>query len=572
MLNRILLTFSNIAYSSIKASQMKAIHSYILFISICISLLSCKSPTPQAGRIVMHANIWTGNKEQPRAEALAIAGDTILAIGSSSEILKFKGSKTEIIDLQGKFVSPGFIDSHVHLLMGGNSLLSVQLREVNSKQTFISKIAAFSKTLDAGTWIVEGNWDHTLWGGALPNKEWIDAKTQDNPVALYRMDGHMVFANSKALELAGIDKNTPEVPNGTILRDSEGNPTGILKSNAMNLLLDKIPPMTANQKEKAIVAANNYFLAQGITSVHDVDSLGTLATASALLQQNKLKLRIYSAKPLNRWQEVATSEFKNSKWIKTGIVKGFVDGSLGSHTAAFKEPYSDQPSDSGFYINSPDKIYEWISKADAAKLHIQVHAIGDAALHSLLNIYERVIKENGVRDRRLRIEHAQHLDPQDIKRFSELGIIASVQPYHAIDDGRWAEEYIGTKRAKTTYAFRSLADANTLLAFGSDWPVAPASPIYGIYAAVTRRTTDNKNPEGWIPEQKITAEEALQAYTINGAFASFDESTKGSLAVGKFADFVVLSVDITKATPDEILGIQVLATYLGGEEVYFSKK
>jgi predicted amidohydrolase YtcJ len=228
--------------------------------------------------------------------------------------------------------------------MGGNSLLNVQLREVNSKQAFISKIAAFSKTLDAGSWIVEGNWDHTLWGGALTNKEWIDTETQDNPVALYRMDGHIVFTNSKALELAGIDKNTPEVANGTILRNSEGNPTGFLKSNAMNLLLDKIPPMTANQKEKAIVAANNYFLAQVITSVHDVESLGTLATALDLLQQNKLKLRIYSAKILNRWQEVATSEFKNSKWIKTGIVKGFVNGSLGSHTAALKHPIVTNPA------------------------------------------------------------------------------------------------------------------------------------------------------------------------------------------------------------------------------------
>lgn len=543
----------------------------ITVIMVSTSQFSCISPTPQADLIIMNANIWTGNQDTPRAEAFAIAGDTILAIGTYKELLKLEGSKTEVIDLQGKFVSPGFIDSHVHLLMGGNSLLNVQLRDVNSKKMFISTLVDFSKTREPGTWIVEGNWDHTLWGGILPNKEWIDPYTQNHPVALYRMDGHMVFANSKALELAGIDKNTPEVPNGTILRDSDGNPTGILKSNAMNLLLDKIPPMTALQKEKAILAANSYFLAHGITSVHDVDSLGTLEAASKLLQQKKLQLRIYSAKPLNRWDEVTVSESVNTKWIKTGSVKGFVDGSLGSHTAAFKTPYSDQPDDSGFYINSPEKLYDWISKADVAKRHIQVHAIGDAAIHSLINIYERVINENGVRERRLRIEHAQHISPNDIERFSELGIIASMQPYHAIDDGRWAEDYIGTERAKTTYAFRSLADAHTVMVFGSDWPVAPASPILGIYAASTRRTTDQKNPEGWIPEQKITVEEALKAYTINGAFASFDETIKGSLEAGKLADFVVLSDDITKVDPNTILDIQVLATYLGGELVYSSK-
>jgi len=521
-----------------------------------------------ADLIIINANIWTGNDQQPNAEAIAISADTIMAIGSTEEIVVYKSSNTKIIDAKGRFIAPGFIDSHVHLLTGGRSLLSVELRDAGTKEAFTRRIADFAKSIEPNEWILEGNWDHTLWGGELPHKDWVDDYTKDNPVAIYRLDGHMVFANSAALKFAGIDKNTSEVAGGIIIRDTDGEPTGILKSNAMNLLLDKIPPMTTIQKEQSFKAAQAYFLSNGVTSVHDVDSTESYATANKFKAGGDLAVRVYAIKPIYKWHQLTAIANQADKWVKQGGVKGFVDGSLGSHTAAFHDHYTDQAGDKGYFIFDTENLYQWISKADKANLQITVHAIGDNAIHSLLNIYERIIKENGKKDRRLRMEHVQHLAPADIARFAELEVIASMQPYHAIDDGRWAEELIGPERIKTTYAFKSLLDADAMLAFGSDWAVAPASPLYGIYAAVTRRTLDDKNPNGWIPEQKITVEQALNAYTKDAAYAAFDEDIKGTLEVGKLADFVVLSEDLFKVEPAQIRDIQVLKTYVGGKRVY----
>ena len=545
--------------------------SFLVTILVVLGLISsCKKESLTANLIVTNATIWTGDKNNTVTQAMAIAGDTILAIGTNEEMETFKGNTTEIIDADGKFITPGFIDSHVHLLQGGNSLLSVELRDAKTPAEFTKRIADYARTLQAGEWILEGNWDHTLWGGELPTKEWIDQYTPNNPVVVYRLDGHMILANSAALKFAGIDKNTPDVKDGAIIRDKNGNPTGILKSNAMPLMLDKIPALTEKQKDNALKAAMKYLASNGVTTVHDVDSLSSYNTAKKLENTKKLSLRIYGARPLNHWKEFENMDRKDDKWLKRGFVKGFVDGSLGSHTAAFNEPYSDKANDKGFFINSPENLYQWISSADKAELNITVHAIGDHAIHSILDIYERIIKENGVRDRRLRIEHAQHIAPADMKRFAQLGITTSVQPYHAIDDGRWAEELIGPKRVKTTYAFKSLFDNKTNVIFGSDWPVAPASPLQGIYAAVTRRTLDNKNPNGWVPEQKIKVTQALQAYTINGAYASFEEKIKGSLEPGKLADFVIISDNITKTDPANIKNLTILKTYVGGKKVFDS--
>lgn len=545
--------------------------SFLVTILVVLGLISsCKKESLTANLIVTNATIWTGDKNNTVAQAMAIAGDTIIAIGTNEEMETFKGNTTEIIDAEGKFITPGFIDSHVHLLQGGNSLLSVELRDAKTPAEFTKRIADYTKTLQAGEWILEGNWDHTLWGGELPTKEWIDQYTPNNPVVVYRLDGHMILANSAALKFAGIDKNTPDVKDGAIIRDKNGNPTGILKSNAMPLMLDKIPALTEKQKDNALTAAMKYLASNGVTTVHDVDSLSSYSTAKKLENSKKLSLRIYGARPLNHWKEFENMDRKDDKWLKRGFVKGFVDGSLGSHTAAFNEPYSDKANDKGFFINKPENLYQWISSADKAELNITVHAIGDHAIHSILDIYERIIKENGVRDRRLRIEHAQHIAPADMKRFAQLGITTSVQPYHAIDDGRWAEELIGPKRVKTTYAFKSLFDNKTNVIFGSDWPVAPASPLQGIYAAVTRRTLDNKNPNGWVPEQKIKVTQALQAYTINGAYASFEEKIKGSLEPGKLADFVIISDNITKTDPANIKNLTILKTYVGGKKVFDS--
>lgn len=544
--------------------------AFILFL-----LAACSKEPPKADVIITNTNIWTANEKLPRAEAMAILGDTILAIGSSQEMARYISEATQVVDAKGRFVVPGFIDAHVHLLMGGNALLSVALRDASTKEEFIKRIAEYTGTLVPGEWVLEGNWDHTLWGGELPTKEWIDEFTSENPVVLYRMDGHMVLANSAALSIAGIDKQTDTMAAGEIVRDVDGNPTGILKGSAMTKVLNAIPPMTEAQKKKAIQVATDYLLSNGVTSVHDVDSVGTYSAARKLYENGELAIRLYTAKPLNRYDEVgpetlqaqeSTGDMERNKWLKTGLVKGFVDGSLGSHTAAFKEAYSDSAGDTGFFITQKEDLYTWVSAADKKDLQVTVHAIGDKAIATLLDIYERIIAENGKKDRRLRMEHAQHIAPDDIERFAQLGVIASVQPYHAIDDGRWAENLIGPVRIKTTYAFKSLLDENATLAFGSDWPVAPASPLMAIYAAVTRRTLDNKNPEGWVPEQKITVEQAMLAHSRNAAFASFDEDKKGTLEVGKLADFVILSADITKLEGPEIKDVEVLQTYIGGKK------
>lgn len=535
-------------------------------------LLSCKSKKLKADLIIKNATIWTGNEKQMIAQSMAIAGDSIIGVGTNEEMQQFKIEGTKVLDAKGGFITPGFIDCHVHLMSGGNGLLGVQLIDANTPAEFTKRIAAFAKTIEPGEWIVEGNWDHTLWGGELPKKEWIDADTKEIPVVVHRMDWHMLLANSKALEMAGINKNTPDVSGGEIVRYKDGTPTGILKDNAMKLVLEKMPPLTDEQKGKVFKAAMNYFLSNGVTSVHDVDGLKknyeSYSAANTLRNTGELSIRIYAARPLTEWDKQDSTNGKNDKWLKTGLVKGFVDGSLGSHTAAFRDAYTDKAGDKGFFINTKDDLYKWISNADKKNLHVTVHAIGDSAIHALLDIYERIIQENGIKDRRLRIEHVQHLLPEDIRRFAQLGVIASMQPYHAIDDGRWAEKVIGTERIKTTYAFKSLLDAKATVVFGSDWAVAPAAPLQGIYAAVTRRTLDGKNPDGWVPEQKISVEQALISYTRNAAFASFDEKIKGTLEVGKLADFVILNSDITKINPIEINKVKVLQTYVGGKKMF----
>ena len=542
-------------------------HLYFFYI-VLFFLTSCQKDNLNADIIIKNAKIWTGDLDKPNAEAMAIKGDSIIAIGSFEELIKFKGQNTEINDIHGNFITPGFIDTHVHLLMGGNSLLNVQLRNANTKEEFIKRIALFSKDIKPNQWIVEGNWDHTLWGGELPSKEWIDEFTKEKPVAIYRMDGHMILANSAALKIAGIDRNTPKIKNGEIVKNPDGTPTGILKSEAMYLVLNKIPALTDYQKEKAIKHAQEYLLSNGVTSIHDVDSLGGFGILKKIHTNNQLAIRVYSADPLHNWNVLSEEKKIDNKWLKNGLLKGFVDGSLGSHSAAFKEPYSDKPEDSGILTANIDSLKTWITKADNKNLQITVHAIGDKANNTLLNTYQAVIQLNGNKDRRFRIEHAQHLDKNDISRFSDLNVIASMQPYHAIDDGRWAENLIGKERIQTTYPFKSLIDANTTLVFGSDWPVAPASPLYGIYAAVTRQTLDNKNPNGWVPEQKINVEQALIAYTKNAAFSSFDEKIKGTLEKGKLADFVVLNEDLTTIKPEKIKNVIVLQTYVGGKMVF----
>ena len=553
--------------SRFKRSSLGLRASLIVALSLTFSCGGGANRSPTLA--VLGARIWTGNPDAPWAEALLVENDRIVAVGSSSEIRPRVGD-ARILDGNGKFVVPGFIDDHVHFLTGGFRLASVQLRDAKTPEELASRIGEFSKGIPAGAWIEGGDWDHQLWGGELPHRRWIDELTPEHPVWVNRLDGHMALANSLALEAAGITRATGDVEGGAIERDPAGEPTGLLKDNAMGLVDRVVPPPGEEMSLRALDAAMRYVAARGVTSVHHMGSFDDLEVFRKAQSQSGLGTRIYAAVPLAEWErlrDLVAAEGKGDRSLFWGVLKGFVDGSLGSHTAAFHAPYDDQPSDRGFFVTTEDDLYRWISGADSAGLQVAVHAIGDRANQTLLDIYERVAKKNGPRDRRFRIEHAQHLRPEDIPRFGELGVFPSMQPYHAIDDGRWAEKLIGL-RIRTTYAFRSLLDAKAPLVFGSDWFVAPPTPLEGIYAAVTRRTLDDRNPEGWVPEEKISVEEALVAYTRSAARSAFAENDVGILKEGFLADFVVLDRDLTAIPPEEIRDARVVATVVAGKIVY----
>ena len=538
--------------------------------------MSSDSLGAQSGEItlaVVNARVWTGDTTRPWAEALAVRDDRIAAVGSSAAVRKLAGS-ARVVDAGGKLVVPGFIDSHVHFVDGGFRLSSVQLRDAKTPAEFIARIKAFAATAPKGAWITGGDWDHELWGGELPRRDWIDSITPNNPVWVNRLDGHMALANSAALAAAKVTRASKDVAGGTIVRGANGEPTGVLKDNAMDAVYAAAPSPPPELEDRALDAAMAYVAAQGVTSIHNMGSWNDLAVFERGKKANRLRTRIYAAVPLATWEKLrdtVAARGRGDAWLRIGALKGFVDGSLGSHTAAMLEPFTDAPNDTGLFVNTPENLYQWVSGADKAGLNLIVHAIGDKAIRTQLDIFERVAKENGPRDRRFRIEHAQHIAPPDIPRFGQLGVIASMQPYHAIDDGRWAEKVIGPERAKGTYAFRSLRDAGATLAFGSDWFVAPPTPLEGIYAAVTRRTLDDRNPGGWVPEQKITVEDALRAYTGGGAYASFDEREKGTLAPGALADFAIIDRDITQIPPEQIREARVALTAVGGRVVFEGK-
>jgi predicted amidohydrolase YtcJ len=533
------------------------------------------TPNPHAASAptlaIVNARIWTGDESRPWADAVAVAGDEIVAVGSSAEIRKLAKAGTRVIDGSGRMVVPGFIDAHVHFMSGGFGLTSVQLRDAKTPQEFVRRIAEHAKRLPAGAWMLEGNWDHQNWGGELPRRDWIDSVTGGTPVFIQRLDGHMSLANSAALRAAGVTRDTREVDGGEIVRDAAGEPTGIVKDNAAGLVGRAVPDPLPAQEDAALDAAMTYVARQGVTSVHNMGTWSDIAVFERARSAGRLRTRIYAAVPLASWErlrDTINARGRGDDWLHVGGLKGFVDGSLGSHTAAMLEPFTDAPNDRGLFVTTPANLYSWAKGADAAGLHVIIHAIGDRANRELLDVYERVQRENGPRDRRFRIEHAQHLAPAEIPRFAALGVIPSMQPYHAIDDGRWAEKLIGPERAKGTYAFRSLLDAGAQLAFGSDWFVAPPTPLEGIYAAVTRRTLDGRTPGGWVPAEKISVEDALRAYTTGSARAEYREGRKGRLKRGMLADLVMIDRDLTAVPAEAIRDARILLTVVGGRIVY----
>jgi predicted amidohydrolase YtcJ len=531
---------------------------------------------PAADLIITHARIWTVDTAHPEGQAVAVLGDRIAAVGTDDDVSGWRGPQTKTIDAGGKLLLPGFNDSHVHFVSGGAQLDNVQLNDATSAQEFARRIGERAKTTAKGSWILGGDWDETKWTPAeFPTKELIDPVTGDTPVFVSRYDGHMGLANSAALRAAGITAQTVDPPGGAIVRDAKGNPTGALKDAAQDMLYQHVPPLSHEERLHAVRRALAHAASLGVTSVQHMSAdYADIAVYDELRDRGELTARIYAAPLITDFQSLAKIGVRRAfgdSYLRIGAVKGFADGSLGSRTAYFFEPFSDTPGNRGLLsdeMQPPAAMRDRMMKADATGIQLCTHAIGDQAISIILDFYADIVKEHGPGDRRFRIEHAQHMAAKDFDRFAKLVVIASMQPYHAIDDGRWAEGRIGHDRASRTYAFRTFLDHGVRLAFGTDWDVAPLNPMLGLYAAVTRATLDGKNPNGWFPEQKLTVAEAVEAYTMGSAYAEFQDREKGSITPGKLADLVILSDDIFKIDPVKIRDVKVLKTIVGGKLVW----
>lgn len=550
------------------------VFAVLVALSLCANL-NIVAQGAQADLVITNANIRTMDAKRTIARSIAMLNGKIIAIGSDADTRSLVGANTRVIDAGGKTIVPGFNDAHVHFMETGSQLSSVDLRDAKTPAEFVARIKAFAAKLPKGRWILGGKWDHENWTpNALPTAALIDAATPDNPVFIDRLDGHMALANSLAMRLAGVNKDTKEVEGGLIVREASGNPAGVFKDAAMSYIYRVIPDSSWDEKMEFAQAATEHAASLGITSVTDVSGGTDVGVYQELIRQGKLKTRIYGCSPLSdyqRWARTGVRYAFGSAMLRVGCLKGYADGSLGSTTAWLFEPYLDDPKTSGLAGEDIPKTEEYVKAADKAGLQINIHAIGDKANATILDIYEKAIQANGPRDRRFRIEHAQHLRQEDIRRFGSLKVVASMQPFHIIDDGRWAWKRIDEKRLKGTYAFRTLLNTGAVLAFGSDSPVAPLNPLWGVYAAVTRRTLDDKNPNGWIPEQKISVDEAVRAFTWGSAYGEFQDGWKGTLEVGKLGDMVILSDDIFTIDPPKIWNVKVLKTIVDGKVVFESK-
>lgn len=553
-----------------------------------LALLAAGTPMtsqtkPKADLIITNARVWTVDPAQPQAEAVAILGERIVAVGSAIDMDRWRADTTQVIDAHGHLLLPGFNDAHVHFVPGGLSLDSLNLRDAATPAEFARRIAERAATTPDGEWITGGEWDDQVWvqkGGGrdvLPTRQLIDDTTRNVPVLVSRLDGHMALANSNALKIAGITRNTPDPPGGEIVRDANGEPTGILKDAAMDSAYAKVPPVSHERRVKAVKRAMDHAARIGITSVQDMNPLyEDVAAYAELAERGELAVRIYVAPPISSWEDQAKLGLRHafgSSWLRYGAVKAYADGSLGSTTAYMFAPYRDAPQSHGLLAADmlpADKILRNLLGVDRANLQAATHAIGDRAVSTVLDLYAEVEKHDGPRDRRFRIEHAQHVAPKDFVRFRDLGVVASMQPYHAIDDGQWAETRISHELASTSYAWRSMLDNHVHLAFGTDWPVEPLEPLTSIYAAVTRSTLDGKHPQGWIPEQKLTVAEAIETYTLGSAYAEFQEKEKGSITAGKLADVILLGDNVFAIEPKAIRNVTVELTVVGGRIVYRS--
>jgi predicted amidohydrolase YtcJ len=536
------------------------------------------SVAPLAGQscvadlVIVNAKVHTVDSARPSAEAVAICGDRIARVGSNDEVKQIAGRATRTIDARGQLLVPGFNDAHVHLVSGAEELVGVDLRPAKSPQEFMQRLRDHAARLPKGQWILGGYWDHEAWSGqTLPAHDLIDSITRDNPVFVQRLDGHMGLANALAMKLAGITRDTQAPAGGAIVKDASGEPTGVFKDNAIDLVTRAVPPPSLDETIDRARAALQHAASLGVTTVQDMTASATeLRAYGALRASGELTARIYSIQnhPIQGLVEAGIATGFGDDWIRIGGQKLFADGSMGSGTAAFFEPYADDPTTSGLLLHTPDALERAIFDADAAGFQLVVHAIGDRANAIVLDAFEKLERERGRRDRRLRIEHAQVVRAADKPRFAALAVIASIQPSHCIDDMRWAERRIGAARSRIAYNVHSFADAGARIAFGTDWYVEPLNPMIGLYAAVTRQFADGTPAGGWFPEERITMAQAIEYYTLGSAYAEFAEQRKGSITEGKLADLVLLSKDLFTIPAREILDVRPVLTIVGGRIVH----
>ena len=522
--------------------------------------------------VIVNARVHTVDRVRPAAEAVAICGDTIAHVGATADVRALAGPRTRVIDAGGRLLLPGFNDAHVHLISGADEIVGVDLRPSKDEADLARRLGDFAARLPKGRWITGGYWDHEAWPGkSLPTRAQIDALTPDHPVFVQRLDGHMALVNTLALKLAGVTKETQAPEGGTIVRDASGGPSGVFKDNAMDLISRTIPPDTPEETLEKASAALKLAASLGVTTLQDMTASGAeLRAYQTLRDRGELTARIYSIQNhgISGLKEAGVTTGFGDDWLRVGGIKLFADGSMGAGTAAFFDPYADDPGTSGLLLQSPEQLETAVFDADEAGFQLIVHAIGDRANTIVLDILERLAARRGARDRRARIEHAQVVRGQDKPRFKALGVIASIQPSHCIDDMRWAEARIGRQRSAISYNFRSFVDAGARVAFGTDWYVEPLDPMLGLYAAVTRQFPDGTPESGWFPEERITMEQAVEFYTLGSAYAEFADTRKGTITEGKLADLVLLSRDIFRIPARDILDTRPIFTMVGGRIVY----
>ena len=521
---------------------------------------------------ILNAAVWTVARVRPTAEAVAVRGERILAVGSNRRVQELVCPHTRVIDARGRAVLPGFNDAHVHFLSGGFHLLGVDLRRARDEDEFVHLIREHVGPLPEGQWVTGGRWDHEAWPGRRRPTRWlIDPVTPRNPVLLRRLDGHVAVANSLALGLAGICGESADPPGGTIERDAEGGePTGVLIDRAISLVQRVIPEPDDAQRRRAARTAMERAAAVGVTSVQSVAGAQEFRTYQRLHAEGELTTRVYVLLPdalTAAAGQVGLAAAFGDGMLRCGGIKVFADGSLGAGSALLFEPYADNADSTGLCIHSEDELAELVAGIDGVGLQAVIHAIGDRATHMVLNAFERALGETGHPAARHRIEHAQVLRPDDRERFARLGVIASIQPSHCTDDMRWVESRLGD-RCRIAYPYRSLVDAGARTALGTDWVVEPLNPMLGLHAAVTRELPGGGPAGGWQPQERVNLERAIEDYTLGSAYAEFQEREKGSIEVGKLADLVILSKDLLELSGGGILDCEVDVTILGGRVIF----